>query len=160
MFHQANMRVADVPATTLNGESGQYSLLMSWIKVVTEEMTRMYVHVTLPYLLLLTQRSTTWPIKTLKHDDIAQLFINRQTRDLCRPSMTWKASSDGVSIESVSVYTAGGNSCGTTIPITVPGAVADTTGATREQLGSDPLTLWVTMSGASREYRLSSPVPL
>ena len=99
-------------------------------------------------------------MKTLKHDDIAKQFLNRQARDLCRPSMTWKTSTNGASIESVSVFTAGGNRCGTTIPITVPGAVADTTGATKEQLGSDPLTLWVTMSGASRQYKLSSALPL
>ncbi|KAH6853034.1 hypothetical protein BKA58DRAFT_432763 [Alternaria rosae] len=144
MFHQANMRVNDVPATTVNGKSGQYSLLMTWIEVISAEMMRL----------------TTWPFKTLKHDDLAQQFINRQTRDLCRPSLTWTTSANGANIESVNVYTAGGNKCGTTIPITVPGAVASTTGATKEQLGSDPLTLWVSMSGASRQYKFSKAIPL
>ncbi|KAI4680448.1 uncharacterized protein J4E84_008096 [Alternaria hordeiaustralica] len=144
MFHQANMRVNDVPSTTVNGKSGQYSLLMTWIEVISAEMMRL----------------TTWPFKTLKHDDLAQQFINRQTRDQCRPSLTWTTSANGANIESVNVYTAGGNKCGTTIPITVPGAVASTTGATKEQLGSDPLTLWVTMSGASRQYKFSKAIPL
>lgn len=44
MFHQANMRVADVPTTTINGKTGQFSLLMSWLEVVTSEMTRLYVN--------------------------------------------------------------------------------------------------------------------
>ncbi|RYN45039.1 hypothetical protein AA0114_g9441 [Alternaria tenuissima] len=144
MFHQANMRVNDVPSTTVNGKSGQYSLLMTWIEVISAEMMRL----------------TTWPFKTLKHDDLAQQFINRQTRDLCRPSLTWTASANGASIESVNVYTAGSNKCGTTIPITFPRAVTSTTGATKEQLGSDPLTLWVSMSGASRQYKFSKPIPL
>jgi hypothetical protein len=74
--------------------------------------------------------------------------------------MTWQTTADGKSIEGVSVYTAGGNKCGTTIPITVPAAVSSSTGATREQLGSDPLTLWVTMSGASRTYKFNKPIPL
>lgn len=99
-------------------------------------------------------------MKTLKHDDLMQQFLNRQTRDKCRPSMTWQTSADGNSIESISVYTAGGNKCDTTIPITVPSAVASNTGATSEQLGTDPLTLWVTMNGASRTYKFSKPVPL
>lgn len=43
MFHQANMRVSDVPATTINGKSGQYSLLMTWLEVVVTEMTRLCV---------------------------------------------------------------------------------------------------------------------
>ncbi|EDU47646.1 hypothetical protein PtrSN002B_008332 [Pyrenophora tritici-repentis] len=144
MFHQANMRVSDVPSTTVNGKSGQYSLLMTWVEVITAEMMRL----------------TTWPFRTLKHDDMTQQFINRQTRDLCRPSMTWTTSADGASVTSVNVYTAGGNKCGTTIPITVPGPISDTTGATKEQVGSDPLTLWVTMSGASRQYKLSSALQL
>ncbi|KAI8933555.1 hypothetical protein NX059_009289 [Plenodomus lindquistii] len=144
MFHQANMRVAGIPATTVNGVSGQYSLLMTWLEVITTAMTTY----------------TTWPMRTLKQDDIVQQFVNRQTRDQCSPSMTWKLSTNGASIESVNVFTAGGNRCGTTIPITLPGAVTSTAGATKEQLGTDPLTLWVNMAGASRSYRLSSPLRL
>jgi len=41
MFHQANMRVSDVPSTTVNGKSGQYSLLMTWVEVITAEMMRL-----------------------------------------------------------------------------------------------------------------------
>lgn len=67
---------------------------------------------------------------------------------------------DGASIESVNIYTAGGNNCKTTIPITVPGPLVAATGATKEQLGSDPLTLWVTMNGAGRTYRFSKVIKL
>ena len=41
MFHQANMRVSDVPTTTVNGKTGQFSLLMTWLEVVVTEMTRL-----------------------------------------------------------------------------------------------------------------------
>lgn len=99
-------------------------------------------------------------MRTLKHDDLAQAFVNRQTRDLCRPSMTYTTSSNGASIEAINVYTAGGNNCNTPIPITVPVATSDTTGATKEQVGTDPLTLWVTMSGASRNYKFTTPYRL
>ncbi|KAH8723255.1 hypothetical protein GQ44DRAFT_710855 [Phaeosphaeriaceae sp. PMI808] len=126
MFHQANMRVNDVPTTTVNGKRDRFSLLMTWIEVITAEMMRL----------------TTWPMKTLKHDDLAQAFINRQIRDLCRPSMTYSLSSNGANIEGIKVYTAGGNNCKTPIPVTVPVATSSSTGATKEQLGSDPLTLW------------------
>jgi len=74
--------------------------------------------------------------------------------------MTWTTSVDGASIESINVYTAGGNICETTIPITVPVAVSNTAGATQEQVGSDPLTLWVTMTGASRAYQFSTAMKL
>jgi hypothetical protein len=96
----------------------------------------------------------------LKHDDLAQAFLNRQARDLCRPSMTWTTSASGDSVEAVNIYTAGGNRCGTPIPITVPVGVTVNTGATNEQLGDDPLTLWVTMSGASRKYTFTKAIAL
>ncbi|KAF2638315.1 hypothetical protein P280DRAFT_81219 [Massarina eburnea CBS 473.64] len=144
MFHQANLRVNDVPETTVDGKSGKYSLLMTWTEIVTTEIMRL----------------TTWPFKTLKHDDLADAFLNRQARDLCRPSLTWKVSADGSGIESITAYTAGGNSCGTPIPITVPSTPSNTTGATLEQVGTDPLTLWVTMSGNAQRYTFSKAIPL
>ncbi|KAL5117246.1 hypothetical protein ACEQ8H_004805 [Pleosporales sp. CAS-2024a] len=144
MFHQANMRVNDVPTTTVNGKSGRFSLLMTWVETVTAEVMRV----------------TTWPFKTLKHDDLAQTFLNRQARDLCRPSLTWTLSANGASIQSMNVYTAGGNTCKTPIPVTVPVATSSSTGATKEQVGTDPLTLWITMSGASRSYNFTTPYRL
>jgi hypothetical protein len=35
------MRVNDVPATTVNGKTGKFSLLMTWVEVVTAEMMRL-----------------------------------------------------------------------------------------------------------------------
>jgi hypothetical protein len=99
-------------------------------------------------------------LKAIKHDDLAQVFLARQARDLCRPSMTWQNSADGAGIESVTVYTAGGNKCGTTIPITIPSTPTSTDGATQERIGTDPLTLWVTMSGTARTYTFTKPIPL
>lgn len=81
-------------------------------------------------------------------------------RDQCRPSLTWQTTSDGTAIESVTVYTAGGNKCGTPIPITLPSTPTSSDGATMEQVGTDPLTLWVTMSGTSRTYKFTKPFPL
>lgn len=99
-------------------------------------------------------------MKSLKHDDLAHTFLSRQARDLCRPSLTWSTSANGASIESINVYTADGNTCKTPIPITVPVVPSNTTGATKEQIGSDPLTLWVTMSGVSRSYSFTTPYRL
>lgn len=41
MFHQANMRVADVPTASLNGVRGKFSLLMIWTETVAQEMMRL-----------------------------------------------------------------------------------------------------------------------
>lgn len=41
MFHQANLRVIDVPQTTVNGMKGQFSLLMTWTETVSAEIMRL-----------------------------------------------------------------------------------------------------------------------
>jgi hypothetical protein len=41
MFHQANMRVNDVPQTTVYGTKGKFSLLMTWTNTVAGEIMRL-----------------------------------------------------------------------------------------------------------------------
>jgi hypothetical protein len=42
--------------------------------------------------------------------------------------------------------------------VTVPGSVTNTQGFTTEKIGSDPLTIWVKLSGAPVTFTLSTPV--
>ncbi|KAF2278256.1 putative extracellular serine-rich protein [Westerdykella ornata] len=143
MFHQANMRVSDTSKLTLLGKSQKWSLLMAWTEAVLGEVTRL----------------TTWPVITLKHDDIANAVINRKTRDECRPNLVYQLSDDRRSITGV-VVGAGDLKCRTGIPVTVPGPVTSLGGATKEQVGKDPLTLWVSLGGSRKTYALSSPVKI
>ncbi|KAI5206725.1 hypothetical protein E4T39_02394 [Aureobasidium subglaciale] len=144
MFHQANLRNADVNSTTIGSITGQFSLIQIWTEVVTQEMSRL----------------TNWPIVSLKHDDIAIDFKNRMTRDQCNPNLNYKYSVDGKSILSVTV-TANGNSCSAPIPVTLPvGASSSAPGLVRETLGSDPLVIWVPLTGSPVTLTLSSPVSL
>ena len=53
-----------------------------------------------------------------------------------------------------------GNTDSKVLQITVPGTVTDTQGFTTEQLGSDPLTIWVTLSGSPVSFTLTTPVPV
>ncbi|KAI7484157.1 hypothetical protein KC351_g4692 [Hortaea werneckii] len=142
MFHQANLRQIDVPSSTVGSKSGQLSLIMSWVETVVQEMTRL----------------TTWPILTLKHDDIAALFMNRMTVDQCEPSLSWTLSIDGKSITGATLSSKG-NSCSAPIPVAFPVSASSTGGlTTREQLGSDPLTIWTTLTGSPVSFQLDSPV--
>lgn len=63
MFHQANLRTGDVDNITIGPVSGALSLIQIWVEVVAQEMMRL----------------TNWPIFSLKHDDIGQLFLDRVT---------------------------------------------------------------------------------
>lgn len=65
MFHQANMRAADIASSTIGSQKGKFSLLMAWVETVFQEYTRL----------------VTWPVLTLKHDDLGVLFTNRMTRE-------------------------------------------------------------------------------
>ncbi|KAF2106217.1 putative extracellular serine-rich protein [Lophiotrema nucula] len=141
MFHQANLRVSDTTAITLLGKTQKWSLMMAWTESVVGEFIRL----------------TNWPVITLKHDDIAKAVIARKTRDECAPSLVYTLSDDRKSITSVTVGAANAN-CETAIPVTVPSTIATAAGATKEQVGKDPLTLWVTLGGSKRSYALDKAV--
>lgn len=65
MFHQANLRQTDMPVFTVGPKTGKMSLVQIWVETVVQELTRL----------------TNWPIVTLKHDDIAKVFVDRKTRE-------------------------------------------------------------------------------
>jgi hypothetical protein len=82
-------------------------------------------------------------------------------RDQCSPVLTWNYSDDGKSVVSVTVGTAMGNKCNTPIPVTVPSNVRSVPqGARKEQIGSDPLTVWVKLNGQAQDVQLNPPLNL
>lgn len=143
MFHQANLNYVTAGNTVINGVSQKLSLFEVWVEVVIQEMMRL----------------VTWPIITLKHDDFSTAFAARMARDACAPKLTWITNPSAKTITGVTLTTTG-NTCGTVIPVTVPGTVTSTTGYTTEKIGSDPLTIWVTMKGSPVTFTLSTPVAL
>lgn len=145
MFHQANLRNGDTPTWTVGGQTGNLSLLQIWVELVSQEMMRL----------------TTWPLVSIKQDDLGTQFTNRMAQDACKPSYTYTLSSDGNSITGVSV-TAEDTSCSVPIPVTFPvSATASCSGCTTsEQLGSDSLTLWTKLSGSAVSFTLSEPISI
>ncbi len=142
MFHQANLRNIDVPSTTVGSQTGNFSLLQIWVETVLQELMRL----------------TTWAVVTLKHDDLAVQFTNRMARDACGYALTWNYNAAGNAVNSVTL-TANGNTCSVPIPVTVPGPVTVSGGtATSDQVGNDPLTMWVTLSGSPVTLTLNTPV--
>jgi hypothetical protein len=122
--------------------TGQFALIQIWVEVVTQELSRL----------------TNWPIISLKHDDIAIAFTDRRTRDQCNPSLTYKYSADSKRIVSVTV-TANGNTCAASIAVTLPtGFTSNAPGLVRELIGSEPLVVWVPLTGSPVTLALSSPV--
>ncbi|KAK0106108.1 hypothetical protein ONS95_004612 [Cadophora gregata] len=147
MFHQANMRQADVQTTTIPGggltaKSGKWSLLQMWVETVLGEFVRV----------------VNWPIISSKHDDIAASFSQRMTRDKCKYIMTLNIDTSQKIITGLTISSST-NSCTAPIPVTVPGKVRDTKGFVTEQLNTqDPLTIWVPLTGSAVSLTFSVPI--
>jgi hypothetical protein len=139
MFHQANLRTARLAAITINGVSSKISIFQAWVETNVQEFARL----------------VNWPMITLKQDDLAKSFKARQGRDACNYGMSWTKTNNQITGVTV---TANGNTCAEVIPITVPGTVTNTQGSTTEKIGSDPLTIWVKLSGATKSFTLTAPI--
>lgn len=85
--------------------------------------------------------------------------MDRMTRDACNPQLRYTINPTANTVTAITVTT-NGNTCAKPIPVTVPNSVTSTSGHTTEKIGSDPLTIWVTMSGSPVTFTLSAPVPL
>ncbi|POS84729.1 hypothetical protein EPUL_001873 [Erysiphe pulchra] len=124
MFHQANLDYGNAEEIEINGVTQKFSLFQAWVETIIQELTRL----------------VTWPVISLKHDDIAAAFIDRMTRDLCEPQMSWNTDPTLNIITGVTITTNKENVCSAKIPMTVPGDVTDLQGFSTERIGSDPLT--------------------
>jgi hypothetical protein len=144
MFHQANMRQANMPPMTIGDKTAKMSLLMAWTETITQELTRL----------------TNWPIVSLKHDDIAQYFLDRQALDKCEPSLSYGFGPDGATVTSVTV-SAKDNSCSVAVPVTIPEGTATASGGgsvSADKVGSEPPIQWVTLKGQPVTLQLSTGV--
>ncbi|KAF4946024.1 hypothetical protein FGADI_11528 [Fusarium gaditjirri] len=144
MFHQANMRVVDMPERTVGDYTAKMSLVTTWVETVTQELMRL----------------TDWPIVSLKHDDIAKYFLNRKALDACNPQLSYGFSDDGKSITHV-VVSADNNSCGVPVPVTIKGGASALGGSSQaDALGSEPTIEWVTLTGSPVTLMLNSRIAL
>ncbi|KAA8645896.1 hypothetical protein EYZ11_003589 [Aspergillus tanneri] len=141
MFHQANLRNSDTPPITINGVSAQYSIFQAWVETQVQEFVRL----------------VKWPIVTIDHQEMSDNFLSRYTRDRCNYSLQYAIANHQIGGVTVS---AKDNTCSVPIPVTFPVAPTNTQGFATEQLGSDPLTVWVKLSGSPVTFTLSKPIPL
>ncbi|KAJ5110965.1 hypothetical protein N7532_001500 [Penicillium argentinense] len=141
MFHQANLRNSDVAELTINGETAKYSIFQAWVETQVYEFTRL----------------VDWPLITLKHQDMSASFLDRYKRDACGYSLNYTVSNKKITAVTVS---ATDSSCSSKIPVTFPTAPSNTQGFTVEQVGSDPATVWVQLSGSPVTFTLDSPIAL
>lgn len=88
---------------------------------------------------------------------IAMSFAERYARDQCHPYISHTLSQNASSITGVTVMT-DGNNCPVPVPVTFPGNVTNAQDMVTEQIGNDPLTIWVKLSGSPVTFNLTTPV--
>jgi hypothetical protein len=83
---------------------------------------------------------------------IAAAFNRRMLVDACKPIIQFTATQGKISGFTVS---SNSNFCEVPIPVTVAKHLSDTKGFVTEQLGSDPMTLWVKLDGEAISFEFS-----
>lgn len=127
MFHQINLRQSDLTPVTVNGNTAQYSLLQMWTETIVQKFNSL----------------VNWPMVAASHDKLATVFANRMARDQC--VMSYQNTISKGKITAVTLTPTG--QCPALVPVTLPGPVVSSALAVqKEQIGNDPLTLWVDFS--------------
>jgi len=129
-FHQANMRSDD--------KNDHQSLLQRWVEAVVE----------------LYNKYADWPLVSLKLDDLNQFSIDRYNALQCNASYKINVV-NGYATE-ILINNPTQHDC--VLPITVPDDVVRHSEFEFEQLGNDPLTVWVRVGANEESVTLSPPL--
>ncbi|KAJ3192166.1 hypothetical protein HK101_006946 [Irineochytrium annulatum] len=135
MFHQANLRNADMPLVPVPGttKTAKLGLTQQWVETI----------------LAWYQTYATWPVVTIKMDDLTIAYRNRKIYDTAgvRVWYTGAVSTAGTSVSTFQVTA----KVACTAPVTLPAAVTAAqvnvpAGGRIEQIGNDPVTVWVPLA--------------
>lgn len=78
----------------------------------------------------------------------------------CNPNIQYLVSDDTQAVTGINVR-ADGDSCGTPVPVTLPGdASASGSDVVVDQVGSEPVIVWTPLDGSAVELTFNEPVPL
>ncbi|KAJ3329732.1 hypothetical protein HDU76_007251 [Blyttiomyces sp. JEL0837] len=171
MFHQANLRNADItylngtvlkdtlPLRSLatypgggtkaytGGNGGALGLLQAWVEVITAAYNQY----------------TTWPMITYKVDDMETRILARVARETAGVVLSVVNATRSGGFSQVSVSAQKACVAGVTFPKPVSGAkdfVSPSASWTYEMIGSDPLTVWVPLQpNQPVTLTLASPLP-
>ncbi|KAJ3029935.1 UNVERIFIED_CONTAM: hypothetical protein HDU68_010621 [Siphonaria sp. JEL0065] len=147
MFHQANLRNADMPSVTIGTKTGKLSLMQQWVESVFGSFAKV----------------SNWPILTVKQDVLTQKFINRQIYETANVVVTQAVNVTATGVTSSGLSVSASKNC--IAPVTLPRsvAIADITslpaGATTEQIGTvDSVTVWVPLTANATPVIISFAV--
>ncbi|KXS20741.1 hypothetical protein M427DRAFT_343902 [Gonapodya prolifera JEL478] len=142
MFHQANLRTADMPSVTVGGYTGKLGVLAQWM----EKVFSVYLGL------------VNWPVVSLKGDDLYALYAERRTRETCGATVSYDLVNTNTGTSSISkIYVKSTGTC--KVRITVPASTVAANGQTIEKIGNDFATIVVsTTPGTTQVITLSQAI--
>jgi len=72
MFHEGNLRNEDFQPVTIGTATGKFGMMQQWVERMVVEINKYF----------------DWPVRSIKMDDLAAVYIDRISRDSCRPQYT------------------------------------------------------------------------
>ncbi|KAJ3411846.1 hypothetical protein HDV05_001635 [Chytridiales sp. JEL 0842] len=174
MFHQANLKTDLLPSQTIQvGPTGPLSTynINATLSTGRNGTTAAYTATPLSMhaafvetVISAFQQIATWPVISYKLDDMDTMFVNRAIRDNAKITLTATNTNTGV----VSFTISSQRPC--VAPITFPlgvkaGDISNLPSSwKKEQIGTDPLTVWVPMTGnnasVTLKFKTASTIPL
>ncbi|KAI8809971.1 hypothetical protein BJ742DRAFT_889299 [Cladochytrium replicatum] len=145
MFHQANLRTS-LRSVTIGTVSGTFSLVQQWTEHVVQKLNA----------------TVSWPVRSLKLDDLMDAFLARERRDACGLSSTLVLSNDGSTLLGVEVVSSKTCKGVITVPIASSAVKVDSEverSIQRDQLGKEPFVVWMD-NDASKAFSLTLSTPL
>jgi len=72
MFHEGNLRNDDFQPTTIGTATGKFGMMQQWVERMVVELNKYF----------------DWPVKSIKMDELATVYIDRISRASCKPQYT------------------------------------------------------------------------
>ncbi|KAI8801161.1 hypothetical protein BJ742DRAFT_859460 [Cladochytrium replicatum] len=129
MFHQANLRTS-LPAVTIGTQTGNFSLVQQWTEYVIQRM----------------EATVSWPVTSLKLDDLLDVYLARDKRESCGMNTTLILSPKAETLQYIVVESSASCTGALTVPLPRSGIKVDpllTDYVIKEQLGDEPLVVWM-----------------
>jgi len=141
MFHEGNLRNADVPEVKIEGVSGKFGLLQQWVERIVAEINK--------YM--------DWPLVSKKMDDLADTYILRLNQKKCQPQYTMVIDDSSLNINEIKVASTTGE-CKVPLFAIRNAEFDESTVKEVEQRGIDPATAWIEINNTPKSIKFTKDV--
>jgi hypothetical protein len=141
MFHEGNLRNADVGEFDVQGVKGQFGLLQQWVERIVIEIKK--------YL--------DWPLITKKMDDLVETYKTRISQKQCMPKYTMVVDDSSMTISEIKVASTNGE-CNVPLFAIRDTKFDESTVDSIEQIGDEPATAWIKATTEPKSVKFTNDI--